>query len=144
MVRKIILLIVAFLFAIAPLSSIAGPRHSSSGKSSHKSSTHSHSYHSTSSKSYKPVSLPKSAYKSGSTKYYIGETYKTTGLPKVDRSSSAKDKFLKSQSLKAVPSGYEVDHVVPLSKGGADDLSNMQLLPKSVHKVKTSREKEQK
>ncbi len=33
---------------------------------------------------------------------------------------------------------YEVDHIVPLSKGGADTPSNMPLIPKSTDKEKTA------
>lgn len=31
----------------------------------------------------------------------------------------------------------EVDHIIPLSRGGADDPSNMQWLPRDVHREKT-------
>ena len=82
-----------------------------------------------------------STYDVGGTKYKYGETYKSSGLPKVERSSSAKKEFLKSQGYTKTPNGYEVDHVYPLSKGGQDIPSNMQLLPKEVHKQKTASER---
>lgn len=85
--------------------------------------------------------LKKPTYKSGSTTYIMGENYKTTGMPKVKRNSGAKDKFLKSKGYDKVPSGYEVDHIIPLSKGGKDDPSNMQLIPKEMHKQKTANER---
>lgn len=80
-------------------------------------------------------------YDLGGTKYKLGESYKSTGLPKVERSESAKRQFLKSQGLKKAPTSYDVDHMVPLSKGGADKPSNMQLLPKETHKQKTAAER---
>jgi 5-methylcytosine-specific restriction endonuclease McrA len=83
----------------------------------------------------------KSTYKSGSTTFISGEHYKKSGLPKVERSSSEKEKFLKSQGYKKVPPGYEVDHIKPLSEGGADNPSNMQLLTKQQHKQKTANER---
>lgn len=87
---------------------------------------------------------PNSTYEMGGTKYKVGETYKSSGLPKVERSSSAKKEFLKSQGYSKTPSGYEVDHIYPLSKGGQDKPSNMQLLPKEVHKQKTASERSKK
>jgi hypothetical protein len=84
---------------------------------------------------------PKSTYKIGGTKYNANERYKTSGLPKVKRSESAKKRFLKSKGYKRVPPGYEVDHIIPLSKGGKDEPSNMQLIPKSVYKQKTAGER---
>ena len=80
-------------------------------------------------------------YDVGGTKYKVGEIYKTSGLPKLERSSSAKKEFLKNQGYSKTPSGYEVDHVYPLSKGGQDKSSNMQLLPKEIHKQKTASER---
>lgn len=71
----------------------------------------------------------------------MGENYKTTGMPKVKRNSGAKDSFLKSRGYEKVPQGYEVDHIIPLSKGGQDDPSNMQLIPKEMHKQKTANER---
>ena len=81
------------------------------------------------------------AYKIGGTKYNYGETYKSSGLPKVERSSTPKNEFLKSKGYSKTPKGYEVDHIIPLSKGGQDVPSNMQLLPKEVHKQKTASER---
>lgn len=34
----------------------------------------------------------------------------------------------------------EVDHIVPLSRGGTDDLSNLRAINKDCHKAKTARE----
>jgi hypothetical protein len=39
----------------------------------------------------------KSTYKSGSTTYIIGDNYKSSGLPKVKRSSSTRNDFLESK-----------------------------------------------
>jgi hypothetical protein len=83
----------------------------------------------------------KSTFKSGSTTYISGEHYKKSGHPKVERSSSEKEKFLKSHDYKEVPPGYEVDHIKPLSEGGQDNPSNMQLLTKQQHKQKTANER---
>lgn len=92
---------------------------------------------------YRPShsSYSSGTYKSNGTTYRQGAYYKHSGLPKVERSASAKREFLHSRGLKKIPKGMEIDHVVPLSKGGADLPSNMQLLPKDVHKHKTSMER---
>lgn len=42
----------------------------------------------------------------------------------------------KSTGLNRTPAGYQVDHIVPLSKGGADKVWNMQLIPKDSPKEK--------
>lgn len=80
-------------------------------------------------------------YESGGTRYYSNERYKTTGLPEVDRSESAKMQFLRGKGYSRVPPGYEVDHIVPLSEGGRDVRSNMQLLTKAQHHQKTAGER---
>jgi hypothetical protein len=83
----------------------------------------------------------KQTYTIGGTKYILGETYKITGKPKVERNSSARKEFLNNYGYEKVPEGYQVDHIVPLSKGGADQPYNMQLIPTKQHKAKTARER---
>jgi hypothetical protein len=101
----------------------------------HKSGSYSSSLYrltqSSKSKSYSPTKFTKSYTPS----YNVGVQRDSQGH--IKRSSSAKREFLKSNGYNKVPEGYEVDHIVPLYKGGADDPSNMQLLPKDVHKEKT-------
>ncbi len=119
------------------------------GTPSYKSNTYKIPSYTTKS-SYKPLKSPAlktynyktpNTYKTRETKYDYNKTYKSSGLPKVERSSSARDQFLKSLGYKKVPDGYEVDHKIPLSKGGQDNPSNMQLLPKELHKQKTASER---
>ena len=83
----------------------------------------------------------KQTYKSNGTTYYSNETYSTTGQPKVKRSSTAKKEFLESKGYDKVPVGYQVDHKIPLSKGGSDKPENMQLISKEDHKIKTANER---
>ena len=87
-----------------------------------------------------PTVTPKSTYEIGGTRYIYGETYKN-GRPKVERSSSAKEEFLRIQGLDKIPYGYEIDHKQPLHWGGTDTPSNMQLLTKEQHRAKTARER---
>ena len=49
---------------------------------------------------------------------------------RIQRSSSERMKFLRSHGLTHTPPGMQVDHIVPLAKGGADTTANMQLIPK--------------
>ncbi len=79
-------------------------------------------------------------YTIGSTEYYYNQTY-SNGKPKVKRSAANKANFLKSKGYNSTPYGYEIDHIIPLSKGGTDDPSNMQLLTVEQHKRKTARER---
>ena len=80
-------------------------------------------------------------YKVRITEYYYGQYYSTTGKPLVKRSEANKREFLKSMGYDAIPYGYEIDHIKPLSEGGTDDPSNMQLLTVDQHKRKTARER---
>ena len=50
------------------------------------------------------------------------------------------ERFLKNKGLTKVPPGKEVDHKKPLEDGGADSVSNLQLLTKKQHAEKTARE----
>lgn len=84
-----------------------------------------------------------STYTVGSTEYVYGDYYSTTGKPKVVRSAANKKDFLTSLGYDNTPYGYEIDHIVPLSQGGSDDPSNMQLLTVEQHRAKTARERTQ-
>src|SRR4030042_2891872 len=147
MIRKLLSLFVALMIAASPVLLEAKSNRSSYGKSSYKSRGSIHrTYKSGSSgvRTYNREGIsayPKSTYQIGGTKYNANERYKNSGLPKVERSATAKNQFLRSKGYKKVPSGYEIDHVIPLSKGGRDEPSNMQLIPKIVHKQKTASER---
>jgi 5-methylcytosine-specific restriction endonuclease McrA len=67
-------------------------------------------------------------------------TYET-GYPRVERSQSARMTFLLRHGYSKLPSGYEIDHIRPLSQGGSDSPENMQLLTKEQHHLKTARER---
>jgi len=89
---------------------------------------------------YTKTSVLKSTYHSYKTQSSWSGVYKSTGLPKVNRSESARHQYLKTLGYDKVPAGYEVDHIVPLSRGGADEPYNMQLLSEPEHHQKTARE----
>lgn len=80
-------------------------------------------------------------YTIGKTEYYSTQTYSTSGLPKVKRSAANKKAFLESRGYSSTPAGYEIDHIIPLSRGGSDSPYNMQLLTVEQHKAKTARER---
>lgn len=56
------------------------------------------------------------------------------------RKASTRQRFLKKKGLKKVPRGKQIDHKVPLSKGGSDSLRNLRLIKKKTHKQKTRKE----
>ena len=90
---------------------------------------------------FSPSAVAQSTYTIGGTEYYIGKYYSTTGQPVVKRSSSARQEFLHSRGFETVPTGFEVDHIRPLSQGGADESWNMQLLTIEEHARKTASER---
>lgn len=59
------------------------------------------------------------------------------------RKSSTVQSFLKRKGLKRVPQGKQIDHKVPLSKGGSDSLRNLRLIKNKTHKKKTKQEAHQ-
>jgi hypothetical protein len=87
------------------------------------------------------TSFCQETYSIGKTEYYYDQYYSTTGKPVVKRSEANKKEFLKTQGYKSIPNGYQIDHIKPLSEGGSDDPSNMQLLTINQHKEKTARER---
>jgi hypothetical protein len=78
-------------------------------------------------------------YKVGTPTYRAG-TYYRSGAPRAQRSDAVRREFLRSQGYSSTPQGYEVDHILPLSRGGADATYNMQLLTVEAHRVKTRAE----
>ena len=86
-------------------------------------------------------SFSQETYKIGKTEYYYNEYYLTTGKPLVKRSETNKSDFLKSIGYNDIPFGYQIDHIIPLSEGGTDDPSNMQLLTIEQHALKTANER---
>lgn len=87
------------------------------------------------------VGFTQSTYIVGNTEYYYDLIYVTTGRPMVKRNATNKRLFLESKGFTELPKGYEIDHIIPLSEGGTDDESNMQLLTISQHKRKTAKER---
>ena len=83
----------------------------------------------------------KETYLKDATTYYVDSVYKSTGLPVVKRSAKAKREFLRQKNLQKCPKGYEIDHIIPLFKGGLDVPENMQLLTIEEHKKKTIKER---
>ena len=49
------------------------------------------------------------------------------------RDIGLRNEFLESIGYTSLPEGYEVHHVIPLSEGGPDDISNMVLLTEEEH-----------
>ncbi len=84
-------------------------------------------------KSHRTYQSHYSRHSSGSKK---ADGVTRTRKGKIKRSQSEKKKFLHSHGYKPVPPGYEVDHITPLYKGGADKAYNMQLIPESQHRAK--------
>lgn len=106
-----------------------------------------HSYHSSSSHSYH--SSRKSSVHSSSTHSSSGHrsTYSTSAKRDshghIARSSKAREQFMKQTGYPHGRPGYVIDHVKPLSEGGADNPSNMQWQTKAAAKEKDKWERGQ-
>jgi 5-methylcytosine-specific restriction endonuclease McrA len=124
--KRLFGLILAAGILVAPGLAGARPYHFTSGRY--------HSY-----RAYRPKAYSASTLRLKSSTHLTG-FYKSTGLPKVNRCESARYHYLKNLGYDRVPAGYEVDHIVPLSRGGADEPYNMRLLTESEHHQKTARE----
>jgi hypothetical protein len=59
---------------------------------------------------------------------------------RIKRDPKAVEDFKKTHPKPPGCKDCEVDHIAPLSKGGRDDPSNMQWLPKKEHQDKTKRD----
>ena len=59
---------------------------------------------------------------------------------RIQRNPKAAEDFKRTHPKPPGCARCEVDHIVPLSKGGLDDPNNMQWLPKEQHKDKTRRD----
>ena len=57
----------------------------------------------------------------------------------IKRSAAVVAKFKRDTGYPHGRSGYQVDHIVPLSRGGCDCASNLQWLSKGAHAAKTRR-----
>lgn len=134
--------------------------HSSGSHSSHASGRHSHSegsHNKTSHSSHAPrthtshakLSIPRSQHSTTQTthhnsNYAQGVTRDSHG--KIARSQTAKNDFKKSHPCPSTGkssgacSGYVIDHVKPLKRGGADAPSNMQWQTKEAAKQKDKTE----
>ncbi|HVP57120.1 MAG TPA: hypothetical protein VMU02_03395, partial [bacterium] len=102
MMRRLILIITLLALVLCPSALL--------GKGTHYSSRSHHS------RSHTALHVRHHRSHSYATKYEPGQTYKTTGEPKVERSESAKEAFLRAHGYRRVPPGYEVDHIIPLSE----------------------------
>jgi 5-methylcytosine-specific restriction endonuclease McrA len=142
----VLLLSISLFFCLSDIAQAKG-RGSYGGYTSYK------SYRSPSLKTYKSPSLK--SYKSKTFKTYYPKTYYPKNYRKSSlsisslsdkpkRSAAKKKEFLKSRGYEENPHGQEVDHIIPLSKGGVDEPYNMQLLPKEMHKQKTKMEQSNK
>ena len=59
---------------------------------------------------------------------------KTVKTPVNRRGTSASARYKSVYGVSSVPPGYDVDHTVDLQRGGADDISNLKPLEKSVNR----------
>ena len=148
------LLIIAFVLASATTAFARSSGHSSSGTHSY-SSPKSHSYsnsssHSSSHKTYNRGS--KTHYNSTSARTYSHRTtarekysnhsvtFAKNGHVKRDVSSAVKKDLKEQAGVGTNNKNYVIDHKVALENGGTNDISNLQVLSKSEHTMKTKRD----
>ena len=84
--------------------------------------------------------LGQETYKIDCTTYYKDSCY-SHGGNMVKRSTKNKKEFLKLKGYDKCPAGYEIGHIIPLSRGGTDCPDNMQLLTVAEHRKKTANER---
>ena len=72
--------------------------------------------------------------KAGATRRITGYTWQ-----KIRRAVMARDRY-QCQLCGCVSMAHEVDHVVPLEQGGANEMDNLRLTCVECHKAKTARE----
>jgi hypothetical protein len=89
------------------------------------------------SSAYSPVSVASGSSHRSSIKC---ESCPRDNRGKIKRDPKAKSEFKRSNPKPPGCDHCEVDHIVPLSRGGRDDPSNMQWLPKTQHQDKTKRD----
>lgn len=131
--------VAAICLFLAPVPLSAGKHFGSSSKS--------WSSHSSRPRSTRPRAprLHKPPASSGTNRNYCS-TCERDAKGRIKRDQIAKDEFKRSnpcpstgRTRGACP-GYDIDHRIPLSKGGPDDPANMQWLSKDQHKQKTKRD----
>ena len=125
------LLVFLFCFNLNLFAGGHGGSHSSSRHSSLGSgSTHIKSYSATKSYSTESHATSSATHSISSSTHHYTPPYSSSSSRdshgKIERSSSAKHEFMKETGYQHGRKGYVIDHVVPLSKGGADAPGNMQ------------------
>jgi hypothetical protein len=135
--RFLIILMVCF-----NLAAFAGGHRRSSHSTHPSGHRSSHSYH------YRPSYHPRthsSSYSHRHSSVHHSRSSSVGGARdshgRIRRSESAKRDFMKQTGYPHGRPGYVIDHVVPLSKGGADRPSNMQWQTKADAKAKDKWEK---
>lgn len=81
------------------------------------------------------IKIPRSTVRFAPRSSFYGVATDSDG--RILPSASAREEFLKSQGLQSVPEGHVIEHKIPLYAGGRDEPSNMQLVTRDEHRVKT-------